>query len=448
MRFWKLLFLLLVPYIFQTCLVIENKYPSLPPGKWRGVLRLLPREIMSEEVTPDERVGMKFEEVTEGELPFNFEVIYENETNFYIEIINGDERIRVDDITFGTNRATARDTILIEFPLYDSYITGFYEEDVIEGKWVVKTRENYSIPFVARHGEAFRFTDLKKEPVMDITGAWETTFGLDEKDKEDPYKAVGEFQQNGNHLTGTFRTETGDYRYLEGTVQADKVYLSTFDGSHAYLFEAKILPDSTLIGSFRSGTHYLTTWEARLNADFELSNPDSLTYLKEGYDKFTFSFENADGKLISLDDPAYQGKIKIIQIMGTWCPNCLDETEFLVDYLKKNPNENLAVIVLAFEKYEDTEKARQAIKRYQQEMGVDYEILLAGISKKLEAAKSLPMLNAIVSFPTMIYIDENNKVRRIHTGFSGPATSKYKEFTKDFDTFVQSLLQELSISQM
>ena len=69
-----------------------------------------------------------------------------------------------------------------------------------------------------------------------------------------------------------------------------------------------------------------------------------------------------------------------------------------------------------------------AIQTYKDEFGIPYEILHAGHSKKSEAAKSLPMLNHILSFPTMIFIDRENKVRRIHTGFSGPATSVYKDF--------------------
>lgn len=89
-----------------------------------------------------------------------------------------------------------------------------------------------------------------------------------------------------------------------------------------------------------------------------MANPDSLTLLKPGFDKFAFSFKNPAGKPISLENPEYKGKVKIIQIMGTWCPNCRDESAFLADYLKKNKPENLAVISLAFEKHQEKEKAK------------------------------------------------------------------------------------------
>jgi thiol-disulfide isomerase/thioredoxin len=428
--------------LFSTCLVMENPYSSIPPGIWRATLELVPKEVvMSNDAEPYQKLkDNQFEEVSEGELPFNFEVVYKNETDFYIEIINGEERIRLDDISTTHDRATNNDTIIIRFPVYGTYIKAAFEDGLMEGKFYNPARSpNYAIPFRAKFGKKHRFTTLKKEPLFDVNGKWETTFGVDESE---PYKAIGEFKQEKNKLTGTFITETGDYRFLDGTVQANKLYLSCFDGSHAFLFEAKLLEDSTLIGSFRSGNHYKTLWEARKNSNFELANPDSLTYLKEGYETVDFTFENPEGKMVSINDERYQNKIKIVQIFGTWCPNCRDETNFLVDYLKENKTENLEIIALAFEKFKDKEKAMAIIQTYKDQFEIPYEILYAGISSKKEAAKSLPMLNHILSFPTMIFIDRENKVRRIHTGFSGPATSKYEEFKNDFDHFVKELLAE------
>ncbi len=425
---------LIVVVLAQACIVIDNPYTAIPPGEWRAVLKL----DGNDPTIPDPNNPL-FVEVAAGELPFTFEVIYDDEENYHIEIINAEERIRVDDIQFGHNKQSGRDTILIDFPVYESYVRAFYEEDVIEGEWVVKTRKDYSIPFVAFHGQDYRFTELRKTPKLDLSGNWEVTFGTD---TDDPYKAIGEFQQAGNNLSGTFRTETGDYRFLEGEVQADKVYLSCFDGSHAFLFEAKILEDERMIGSFRSGNHYRTTWEAKRNPDFVLGSPDSLTYLKEGYDALSFAFENPDGKLISLDNEDLKDKVKIVQIFGTWCPNCRDEANFLVDYLQQNNPSNLEVIGLAFEKHRDKAKANVAIKTYKEKMKIPYEMVVAGYYNKKEAAEALPMLNAIISYPTMIFVDKNNQVRRIHTGFSGPATSQYKDFAQDFDDFVKELLAE------
>ena len=430
-------FIVLCACSLPSCITIENPYPSLAPGRWQGVLKLDPVPVTADVVESEGRA--RFEEVTEGQLPFLFDVVYDTDTSFYIEIINGTERIRVDQIQTGVNRATAKDSIRIDFPLYESYIIALFEEDVIEGQWVVTTRDNYRVPFVAWYGRDYRFTNLRKAPVADLSGRWEATFDLESKS---PFKGIGEFEQDGNHLTGTFLTETGDYRFLEGTVQADKLYLSAFDGAHAFLFEGKVLEDGSLIGTFRSGTHYQTTWEARRNPDFELADPDSLTFLTDPAQPLSFQFPNQDGELVAFDGPKLAGKVRIVQIMGTWCPNCRDETDFLREYLAENPNPDLAVVGLAFEKHRDREQSLAIIHRYHERLELPYDLLWAGYYQKEEAAKALPMLNQILSYPTMIFVDRSGRVRRIHTGFSGPATSKYEAFKADFEEYVQQLLFE------
>lgn len=429
-------FILIFMMIHPGCLVVENPHSALAPGRWRGVLKLDPRNL----APPDESTfgDLQFEEVTEGELPFLFDVVYDSEDVFHIEIINGEERMRVDHIQVGRNPATAKDTIRIEFPVFDSYITALHENDVIEGEWVVNYKENYRIPFVAQFGRGYRFTELKKEPAMDLSGKWEVKFGLD---SESPYPAVGEFRQDGNLLTGTFLTETGDYRFLEGTVQADKFYLSCFDGSHAFLFEGKILPDSTLIGSFRSGSQYRTTWEGKRNPEFRLSDPHSLTQLISDR-PLDFSLEDATGKVWSLSDPDVAGNIKVVQIMGTWCPNCLDETNFLRDYKEAHPEEDISIFAVAFERYDDKEKAMSALRKFEENLKPGYPVLLGGISDRKKASELFPMLDGIKAYPTLLLVDRQNRIRRIHTGFSGPATSEYADFQKEFDQQVKSLLSE------
>ena len=418
---------------------MENKYSVVPPGKWRAVLELHPSDIpVKIGKRNKDKIVQSIEEVTKGELPFNFNIVYTSESEFHMEIINGPERIKVTDISIWHDRKTNNDSILINFPVYGTFIRAGYEDDKIEGFWHVPYKgDNYKIPFRAKHGKDYRFTHLRKKPVIDLTGRWQTTFS-----PEDPYAAIGEFKQDGNQLTGTFITETGDYRYLEGSVQANKAYLSCFDGAHAFLFEAKINEDESLVGSFQSGSHYKTIWNAFRNNDYTLGNPDSLTYLNEGAEQVSFEFENIDGDTISLQDKKYQNKVKIVQIMGTWCPNCRDETTFLVDYLKEKQDKDLEVIAIGFERYREKEKSILALKNYKENFGMDYELLWGGYFNKKEAGKTLPMLNHILSYPTMIFIDRNNKVRKIHTGFSGPATSSYKSFVTEFETFVNTLLNE------
>lgn len=439
-----LLFSLLVLLMWSGCFSFDNTFTKVPPGPYRAVLKLEYNPVVpNPKGAPiPEKLNLEFEEVTAGELPFQMEIAYDSDTTFYIDIINGSERIRVpsDQILFGRSPELARDTFRIDFPVYDSYISGYYEEDILEGVFVVNYRDQYRIPFVAQHGQNHRFTQLRKEPIMDASGEWAVEFG--QVGTDDFYRGIAEFQQSGNELLGTFRTETGDYRYLAGTVQVDKLYLSTFDGSHAFLFEAKILPDSTIVGSYRSGQHFRTTWRATRNPGADLRDPSTLTKPLDPGQPLAFTFPNSDGVPVSLSDPAFRGKAKLVQIMGTWCPNCRDETQFLIDYLQQSTTEDLAVIALAFERYRDSSRAIQSIRRYEQQINPPYPVLYAGYYGKEEAKAALPMLDAIRSYPTLLFIDRNDQIQYIHTGFNGPATSTYADFVTDFEQKVGRLLAE------
>ncbi|MBV6653515.1 MAG: hypothetical protein KI786_07165, partial [Mameliella sp.] len=135
-RFGTLLFIALMVFVQSGCIVVENEFSALPPGPWRGVLELEPNMVTP---NPDgeplpEKLNLEFDEVTNGELPFNFEVVYTSEEDFYIQFVNGSERFRAEDITIGLDRRTAKDTIVINFPVYDSRIEAIYEENIMEGE--------------------------------------------------------------------------------------------------------------------------------------------------------------------------------------------------------------------------------------------------------------------------------------------------------------------------
>lgn len=440
-RAFRLLTFLSLVVLITACVFVQERYPTLPPGPYRAVVELEYQPIVpNPKGAPiPEKTNLEFEDVTEGVLPFNFNVVYENDSIFRIDIINGDEVITVPpkDIRAGWDQRAGRDTLRVDFPLYDAHISAYYEENVVEGAWVVHYRENYRIPFKAYFGKDHRFTNMSKPPAADISGKWAVTFGMGD---EEPYPGIAEFTQNGNELRGTFRTETGDYRFLEGTVQGNKAYLSVFDGSHAFLFEALIKEDNTLTGTFRSGRHYITNWTAKRDPDFVLQSPDALTLMKEEV-PLSFSFPTVDGKMVSLDDEQYAGKPKLIKLMGTWCPNCKEEADFLKQYLANNETADLQVIALAFEQYgPDDDRSREKIRTYKQELQAPWEILLAGSFEKDAAGEALPMLNKIISFPTLLFVDRNNMVQRIYTGFNGAATSEWENFQKSFDDSVKELI--------
>ncbi|MEM9546621.1 MAG: TlpA disulfide reductase family protein [Bacteroidota bacterium] len=420
--------------LFSCVEPLDKAFSKLPPGIWRGVLVL---DNTPPIFAPDDEVTIKKD--YSGELPFNFEVKYTDNENFYIEIHNADERITVSDIVYGRDKATAKDTIIINFPVFDTYIKAIYEDDIMEGDLYVNYKENYQIPFKAYFGQSHRFTTLKKKPKMDISGKWEVKF---EVDTDDEYPAVGEFVQEGNRVTGTFMTETGDYRYLEGTIQDQRIFLSTFDAAHAFLFEAKLLDDNSLIGSFRSGKHYTTTWSAIKNDNAKLGDAFELTTSKIADQPFDFTFDDLNGKKVSLSDEQFNDKIKLVKISGTWCPNCKDESLFLIDYLNNNPSEDIAVIEVAFERYKNELKAKEVLKRYKEKMQLPFTVLYGGFANKALASEKFPQITNVLSYPTLIFVDKTNRIRHIHTGFAGPATSEFPAFEQKFKNLINELRED------
>jgi peroxiredoxin len=364
-------------------------------------------------------------------LPFNFEVTSDST----LKIFNAEEVIFIDDITY------SNDSVYIKMPVFEGYIAAKIEDGKLNGSFIKESLERI-VPFTAEANNSKRFEIENPKANFNVSGNWETLFskGI----AGDEYIAKGIFVQEGEKVTGTFRTTTGDYRYLEGVLNGDQLALSTFDGSHAFLFTATVT-DSTMSGTFYSGNHWKEPFVAKRNETFELPDANTLTFLNEGYDQVEFTFPNAKGEMISLSDEQFKDKVVLVQIMGTWCPNCLDESKFYSEFYKNNKDKEFEIVALAFEYAKTQEDAFKSIARLQDNIGLEYPVLLAqyGTSDKAKAQEKLPMLNHVLSYPTTIYIDKKGTVRRIHTGFNGPATGeKYMEFKNEFEEFIAALLKE------
>ena len=364
-------------------------------------------------------------------LEFNFEVTSAHS----LKLFNADEVIFWDDITY------KNDSVLIKMPAFDKhYILAHITDSILDGVFV-KENEERTVPFRAQFGIKERF-DIIEKPKYDVSGKWETIFSQGIEDKE--YEALGEFEQDGNRVTGTFLTPTGDYRFLEGVLNGDQLKLSAFDGSHVFYFTATVT-DSVMEGIRFNGNHFTEPFIAKRNDHFEMDDPETLTFLKEGYDKLEFSFPDTSGRMVSLSDPRFFNKVVVVQLMGSWCTNCLDETKYFSNYYREHKDRNIEFVALAFEYAKTEDGAFNSMKRLKDKIGIDYPMLLAqyGTVNKTEAQKKLPMLNSIVSYPTTIFIDKKGKVRKIHAGFNGPATGeKHTAFKEGFEKFIDELLAE------
>ena len=174
-----------------------------------------------------------------------------------------------------------------------------------------------------------------------------------------------------------------------------------------------------------------------------LADPYSFSKLKEGYSSIDFTFPNPDNVPVSLSDPKYKGKVVIVTILGSWCPNCLDEAAFLAPWYIRNKDRGVEIIGLAFERKNDFEFAKRTLTRLKSRFDIRYELLFAGLAGTESASKALPALTGISAFPSSIFIDKKGNVRKVHSGFSGPATGKYyQEFQAEFNALVDELLAE------
>jgi len=382
---------------------------DLKLGVWRAELQVAPDEV----------------------LPFVFEVTSPQS----LKIFNAEEVILVNDITY------SNDTIVFKTPVFEGYVEAVIDKGSLKGRFIKESLDRI-VPFSAEFGNSERFSSKTNNTRQNVDGNWEVVFSPNVE--ADRYIAKGIFKQDGNKVTGTFRTTTGDYRYLEGVIDGNKMKLSTFDGAHAFLFTAEI-KGGAMNGMFYSGNHWKEPFVGQRNESYDLPNANDLTFLKEGYDTFEFSFPDAEGNIVSLSDGRFKNKVVIVQVMGTWCPNCLDESKYYSEYYNTTSNKGVEFVALAFEYAKTKEKAFQSIGRLKESLGVSYPILLAqyGTSDKAKAQEKLPMLNHVLSYPTSIFIDKKGKVRKIHTGFNGPATGdKYIEFKTEFTNFIEALTNE------
>ncbi|UOQ74782.1 TlpA disulfide reductase family protein [Hymenobacter cellulosilyticus] len=133
----------------------------------------------------------------------------------------------------------------------------------------------------------------------------------------------------------------------------------------------------------------------------------------------------------------------VLQVLGSWCPNCMDETNFLAPWYEKNKGRGVEIIGLGYERTPDQTLASQKLLKMKQRMNVGYDLAVAGVASKDSASKSLPQLAGVLAFPTTIFLDKKGEVRKVHTGFSGPGTGKYyQQEIADFNKTIDMLLKE------
>jgi thiol-disulfide isomerase/thioredoxin len=388
------------------------------------------------------------------ELPINF-YLDENKASFRngaekldAEVFWNEDSVRILSTLFGT-----------EFRLKT---TG----DMLSGAWHDPSRAaDYQIPFRAKPDPGYRFDALEQQAIQNpspfAAQDWrvqfiyegDTSLGLgrfehfQEAAIPDQAGNPGRQEAPRNEIRGTILTPTGDYRFLQGLAKDDSLYLSTFDGSHVFLFHAA-MEGSQITGQFYSGTHWQEDWIAERDANFKLPDANSLSRATD--EAVELCLNNLEGEQLCLDDQRFAGKPLLIQVMGSWCPNCMDETDFFRQAYDLYQPEGFELISVAFERGANENDWRKGAQRLRDHYNIDWPILLGGKASKTGAAEVLPFVDQIISFPTSIYLDRSHQIVRVHSGFSGPATGTDMEAFQDsfFETMNDLMGTDFDLSDL
>ncbi len=368
----------------------------------------------------------------DGNIPFSFEVEKgSSDSSAVVTLINGAERVPLEGIKY------IGDSIFIPIKAYDTELKGIIKGDTITGLFRrLFSEEDKGLEFKAVYGNIPRF-QTEGTSIDSLDGKWDIQFITESETKNN----VGIFTQKDGILTGSILTNSGDFRYLEGVSDKNGFKLSAFAGLSPYLIQGKFTDKNNFEGEFITARGSQRIKGIR-NANARLADPYGLTQLKKGYSSIDLKLPDLKGNEVSLTDSKFKGKVVIVSILGSWCPNCLDEAEFLAPWYKENKDRGVEIVGLAFERKDDPEYVQKVLSNLVKKYDITYDVLFGG--KISDSEKVLSALDGgLKSYPTTIFIDKKGVVRKIHTGFNGPATGLfYDEFKTDFNKLVDELLAE------
>jgi thiol-disulfide isomerase/thioredoxin len=333
-------------------------------------------------------------------------------------------------------------TVVLNFEHYLTKIVANLADGQLKGKVEGRfDRDHYisSVPF-----EATRYSPVASYSVNvpNIGGVWEIEY--DSPKGEKAWRFI--VRQDGAEVSAAILRVDGDTGALTGSYRDGKFALSHFDGSRPLVLEVTPTKEGTLklipSGAYTTKTE-LTAYrpaKARAKGLPEPANFTTHTTVRDPNEVFHFSFPDVDGKLVSSDDPKFKGKVVLVIVTGTWCPNCHDEAQYLVQLYKKYRDQGLEIVALDFEEPEqqgEFNRERAFVKKY----GVEYTYLVAGAP--VEMWEKVPQAVNLNTWPATIFVGRDGKVKSIHAGFAAPASGEFNtQLKEEFTSTIERLLAE------
>ncbi len=372
-----------------------------------------------------------------GELPFGLALKQQGD-RWSAEVVNGRERIRLPNVTIAGNE------LRIDIDHYDAVIDAKITPDGkhLDGQWRKTTRDGKisKLPFHARAGKAPRFpvAPNRGKPGKKLASRWSVNF----EKSDDPAIMLLEHRIDGR-VDATIMTTTGDYRFLEGVYDQGRLRFSVFDGAHAFLFDATMQSDGGLAGHFWSRDVWHETFTADPDPTAKLDDGFHAVEFDATFDISTLEFPGLDGRTRKFVEPSLSGSARVIEIFGSWCPNCHDASAYLQSIHEKYHADGLRVIGIAFELTGDFKRDARQVSRFIDRHNITYPMLLAGKADKGAIPGMLQFLKDFRAYPTTVFVGPDNRIKAVHTGFAGPATGQAHDTLRtEYERIITEMLNE------
>ncbi|MCX6120221.1 MAG: TlpA disulfide reductase family protein [Ignavibacteriales bacterium] len=252
--------------------------------------------------------------------------------------------------------------------------------------------------------------------------------------------SIANFWMKNDSIFGTLIAPDGDYGLLAGTQVGPKATLTRFTGWQAFIMELE-----------RQGTQWNGSLYARSGKPMEFTlvpqsiltlelKPEYITTMKNPKVPFTFYGTTSTGTVISSEDYSLRNKALVIDIMGTWCHNCMDAAPLLQQIYSEFGKDGLEVIGLAFEISDNPAVAKKNLALFQTRFGLTYPVLFCGSTNNANVQQKLhSQLNNFNGYPTTIFVDKKGIVKKIHVGFNGPGTGD--EYQRQIQQYYETVKQ-------
>jgi len=369
-----------------------------------------------------------------AEVPFRFEIAQHGSQvdGFFFE---GDRKVGSTSGTFENS------TLMLDYDFLNTTLHATLVGDELRGTYGSKNANARLREFRARR---FAPVPATTGETPRVEGNWAMYRTADDGSKLDVSWRLY-LRQSGPEVSGAILRTSGDTGTLVGHWKNGVLMMSHFAGERPLLFEAQPNADGTLSVTLdrRSTYRAARTNEARAKGIPEPPDLSRFTSVKDPTERFHFSGSDLDGKMVSDADPTFQGRVVVLTIGGTWCPNCHDEAPFLSELYSEFHAKGLEVVGLFFENDATLSVARPRVLSFVRRYGVEFPILVSGTNDVDEVAGKLPQLVNFAVFPTTIILGRDGRVRRVHAGFASAATGEeHVRLTRDEHDLIERLLKE------